>query len=96
MHVLLVYCHPGANSFCAVLRDTAVAALTAARHTVHVRDLYAEGFVPAMSANERGRYYTDMPNRHGIEEHISYLSTLGNRPVSDLRSVLIREPDKWS
>jgi NAD(P)H dehydrogenase (quinone) len=47
--------------------------LRAANHTVEVRDLYAEGFVPTMSADERGRYYGDFPNLHGIEEHISAL-----------------------
>ncbi len=38
-----------------------------------VRDLYAEGFVPTMSADERGRYYGNSLNLHGIEEHISAL-----------------------
>jgi NAD(P)H dehydrogenase (quinone) len=73
MHVLLVYCHPRTDSFCSALRDTATSALRAANHTVEVRDLYAEGFVPTMSADERGRYYGDSLNLHGIEEHISAL-----------------------
>ena len=41
---------------CAILHASA---LRAANHTVEVRDLYAEGFVPTMSADERGRYYGD-------------------------------------
>ena len=53
MRVLLAYCHPREDSFCAALRDTAVSTLEAARHTVEVRDLYAEGFAPALSAEER-------------------------------------------
>ena len=73
MHVLLVYCHPRADSFCSVLRDTAISALRAASHTLEVRDLYAEGFTPAMSADERDRYYGDAPDIKGIEEHISAL-----------------------
>lgn len=73
MRVLLVYCHPRPDSFCAALRDTAASALRAADHTVEVRDLYAEGFVPAMSAAERGQYYGDAPDLHGIETYISAL-----------------------
>jgi putative NADPH-quinone reductase len=38
-----------------------------------IRDLYAEGFVPTMSADERGRYYGDSPNLQGIENYISAL-----------------------
>jgi NAD(P)H dehydrogenase (quinone) len=73
MHVLLVYCHPQAGSFASVLRDTAASALRAANHTVEVRDLYAEGFAPAMSADQRDRYYGVSPNIAGIEAHISAL-----------------------
>jgi NAD(P)H dehydrogenase (quinone) len=73
MHVLLVFCHPQTDSFCSALRDTATSALRAANHTVAVRDLYAEGFVPTMSADERGGYYGDSPNFRGIEEHVSAL-----------------------
>lgn len=73
MHVLLVYCHPRADSFCALLRDTAASALRAANHIVEVRDLYADGFVPAMSADERGRYYGSSPDLNGIEHHIQAL-----------------------
>jgi NAD(P)H dehydrogenase (quinone) len=73
MYVLLVYCHPRADSFCSSLRDAAASALRAANHIVDVRDLYAEGFVPAMSADERGRYYGTSPNLDGIEQHIAAL-----------------------
>ena len=46
MHVLALYAHPEPTSFTAALKDRAVAALTAAGHTVDVSDLYAEGFDP--------------------------------------------------
>lgn len=46
MQVLLVYAHPEPASFNGALRDTAVATLTAAGHTVTVSDLYAQGFDP--------------------------------------------------
>ena len=73
MRVLLVYCHPRPDSFCAALRDTAIAALGAAGHEVELRDLYAEGFSPALSGEERGRYYDESANRRGIEDHAAAL-----------------------
>lgn len=73
MHVLLVYCHPLPDSFCSALRDTAASALRAANHTVELRDLYAEGFVPALSAGERGEYYGVSRNLRDVEEHIAAL-----------------------
>ena len=50
MHVLMIACHPRADSYSAALRDAARAALEAAGHQVRLRDLHAEGFVPVMSA----------------------------------------------
>ena len=41
--------HPDANSYTAAIRDQVVAAL-GARHEVDLLDLYAEGFVPELSA----------------------------------------------
>jgi NAD(P)H dehydrogenase (quinone) len=52
MHVLMIACHPRADSYSAALRDAARAALEAAGHTVRLRDLHADGFVPVMSAAE--------------------------------------------
>ncbi|MGE4218347.1 MAG: NAD(P)H-dependent oxidoreductase [Alphaproteobacteria bacterium] len=44
MNVLIVHAHPEPQSFNAAMTHTAVAALTAAGHTVTVSDLYATGF----------------------------------------------------
>ncbi|WP_431269891.1 NAD(P)H-dependent oxidoreductase [Dankookia sp. P2] len=52
MHVLLIACHPRADSYSAALRDAARAALEGAGHVVRLRDLHADGFVPVMSAAE--------------------------------------------
>ncbi len=52
MKVLLVYCHPEANSFGAALRDRGVEALRAEGHDVVVSDLYAMGFSPVASASD--------------------------------------------
>lgn len=73
MHVLLIYCHPRSDSFCAALRETATSALEAANHTVEVRDLYAESFDPALSPDERGHYYDKSANLHRVRDHATLL-----------------------
>lgn len=73
MRVLLVYCHPRADSFCAVLRETVREALAARGHDVELLDLYAEGFLPALSADERARYHTEGDNLAGVEPHVARL-----------------------
>jgi NAD(P)H dehydrogenase (quinone) len=73
MRVLLVHCHPRPDSFCTALRDVAIAALQAAGHAVEVRDLYTEGFAPALGPEERGRYYDEAANLRGIEDHAATL-----------------------
>lgn len=52
MHILFVYCHPSEASFCAAIRDTAVAAARTAGHEVTLFDLYAENFDPVMHPAE--------------------------------------------
>jgi putative NADPH-quinone reductase len=73
MRVLMIFAHPRADSFAAALRDTTRAALEAAGHGVELRDLYAEGFAAALSAEERARYHTEGENEAGIEDHIAAL-----------------------
>jgi putative NADPH-quinone reductase len=73
MRVLLVHCHPRPDSFSAALRDAAASALQAAGHAVEVRDLHAEGFAPALSAEERGAYYDEARNLRGVEDHAAAL-----------------------
>jgi NAD(P)H dehydrogenase (quinone) len=51
--VLVVYCHPNPRSFTASVRDRALAALAMLGHEVRLTDLYADGFQPAMSCDER-------------------------------------------
>lgn len=50
MNVLIVHAHPEPQSFCAALKDAAVATLAAQGHTVEVSDLYAMNFNPVASA----------------------------------------------
>ncbi len=48
-----MYCHPSDTSFTAAARDRALSGLASAGHEVRSTDLYAEGFVPELSAWER-------------------------------------------
>jgi putative NADPH-quinone reductase len=73
MRVLMIHCHPRPDSFSHALREAARVALEAAGHAVELRDLYAEGFVPAMSATERGTYHEVPGNLAGIEDHVASL-----------------------
>jgi putative NADPH-quinone reductase len=73
MRVLMVYCHPREDSYCAALRDAALAALRERGHEVELRDLYAEGFNPVLSAAERGVYHDLARNQDGIEADVAQL-----------------------
>jgi NAD(P)H dehydrogenase (quinone) len=52
MRVLVVSCQPDPESLIAAARERSLAGLTAAGHEVRLRDLYAERFEPALSADE--------------------------------------------
>ena len=58
MRVLVVYCHPSHTSLIGAALARGVAAL--ADHDVRVCDLYADGFQPAMSAEELRSYAEPM------------------------------------
>lgn len=53
MRVLVVYSHPNPESLVAAAKERVLAGLGAAGHEVRVTDLYADGFDPKMSAEER-------------------------------------------
>ena len=61
MRVLVVYCHPVPESFCAAIRDTAVDVLKARGWDVRLLDLYAENFDPVMGSDERRTYNERAP-----------------------------------
>lgn len=73
MRFLVVYCHPCPESFTAAIRDTAVAALQDGGHELRVLDLYAEGFDPVMSAEERRAYHTAGVNEAPVAGHLAAL-----------------------
>lgn len=62
MKVLIVFAHPEPRSFNGLMKDAAAEALSAAGHSVTVKDLYAEGFEAAAgphdvtSRRDQGRF----------------------------------------
>ena len=62
MRVLVIYCHPVAESFAAAAHATVLEALDAAGHAVTDVDLYAEDFDPVMSRQDRLDYQNTARN----------------------------------
>lgn len=56
MRVLVVHCHPDQGSLVAEAHRRLLAGLARTRHEVRDRDLYAEGFDPLFTADERRRH----------------------------------------
>jgi NAD(P)H dehydrogenase (quinone) len=54
MRILIVYAHPNPASFCHAILRTIESELSAMGHDIRVKDLYAEGFNPVLSAAELG------------------------------------------
>ena len=73
MRILLVYCHPVAESFTAAVRDAALAGLAEAKHEVRVTDLYAENFNPVMSREDRLDYHDTAINTRHVADHVANL-----------------------
>jgi NAD(P)H dehydrogenase (quinone) len=73
MKTLIVYCHPVPESFCGFVLAAALKGLKSAGHDVRVLDLYAMGFNPVMSADERRGYHTPVSNEAPIAEHLEAL-----------------------
>ena len=73
MRTLVVYCHPVPESYCAALRDAAVATLTARGDEVRIVDLYAEGFDPVMTAGERRIYNQGPPADPALQPYVENL-----------------------
>jgi putative NADPH-quinone reductase len=73
MRILVIHCHPCAESYGAALRDEACAALAEAGHEVDLLDLYAEGFDPVMREAERRAYHTPGENEAPVAGHLDRL-----------------------
>jgi putative NADPH-quinone reductase len=73
MRVLVIYCHPNPESFTATIQAEAIEALSRAGHDVRVADLYAEGFNPVMSREERLGYHTQGANEAPVASELERL-----------------------
>ena len=58
MRLLVIFCHPSAQSYGAALYELACRTLRAAGHDLRTHDLYREGFDPVLSTEEWGHYLT--------------------------------------
>ncbi|MFT6774483.1 MAG: NAD(P)H dehydrogenase (quinone) [Paracoccaceae bacterium] len=70
MRLLLVFCHPVPDSFGAALRDRVADAARGKGHEVRVKDLYAEGFDPVMSCEERLGYHDAVTNELPVAKEL--------------------------
>jgi NAD(P)H dehydrogenase (quinone) len=73
MRVLVLFAHPVETSFHAALHLATVGALRDAGHEVDDCDLYAEGFDPVLSRQERLQYHDLAVNRRPVEEYVERL-----------------------
>lgn len=70
---LVVFAHPLAESLSAALHARVVDTLAARGWTVDDCDLYAEGFDPVLSAEERRRYHDIPANLAPVRDHVERL-----------------------
>lgn len=73
MRLLFIHAHPVPESFNTALCMAAVDTARARGHEVRLIDLYAEGFNPVMSADERRHYHDDGPPPPDVAPHIEAL-----------------------
>lgn len=73
MRVLVLYAHPVETSFQAAVHRAVLEALKRAGHEVDDCDLYAEGFQPVLTQEERLGYHDIPANRRPVEAHVQRL-----------------------
>ncbi|MFT4794289.1 MAG: putative NADPH-quinone reductase [Paracoccaceae bacterium] len=73
MRLLVIFCHPVPDSFGGALRDLVVDSAKSAGHDVRLKDLYAEGFNPVMSAEERLGYHDAGTNEIPVAKELEAL-----------------------
>jgi NAD(P)H dehydrogenase (quinone) len=73
MRVLVLFAHPVETSFGAAVHTRAVQSLRKSGHTVDDCDLYAEGFDPVMSREDRIEYYDQGLNRRRVAPYVDRL-----------------------
>jgi len=75
MQILVIYCHPVAESFAASAHQTVLEALRAGGHKVTDVDLYAENFNPVMSRQDRLDYQNTARNIRPVRKYDEQLAT---------------------
>jgi NAD(P)H dehydrogenase (quinone) len=73
MRVLVLFAHPVETSFGAEVHRVVVEALAENGHEVDDCDLYAEGFDPVLSRQERLDYHDPVVNRRNVEGYVERL-----------------------
>ena len=73
MRILVIFAHPVETSFHAAMHARVVAALRRAGHEVDDCDLYAEGFNPVLSREERLNYHDTGINQLAVKEYVERL-----------------------
>jgi NAD(P)H dehydrogenase (quinone) len=74
VRVLVIYCHPVAESFAAAAHATVLQTLAVSGHDVTDVDLYAEGFDPVMSRQERLDYQNTARNIRPVRKYDDQLA----------------------
>ncbi len=74
MKLLVVSSHPVPESCGAALRDRVVESSITAGHEVDLVDLYAEGFEPVMTAEQRRHYHQAVSNAEAVRDHVDRLA----------------------
>jgi putative NADPH-quinone reductase len=70
MRVLLIFCHPRADSFNAAVHRAVLQALCEAGHEVDDCDLHAEGFNPVLGAEDLALYPQIPANRRPVQAYV--------------------------
>jgi NAD(P)H dehydrogenase (quinone) len=74
MRVLVIYCHPVAESFASAAHRTVLEGLAEAGHEVTDVHLYAEHFDPVMSRQERLDYLNTERNERLVQRYDDQLA----------------------
>ena len=89
MRVVVIVCHPSERSFTKATGAAAIRGLERAGHVVTTLDLYAMGFQPAMTAEERHAY-------HGAEPILDSLVAQSADALKDAEALVFVYPTWWS
>ena len=85
MRILVLFAHPVETSFASSLHAKVVEVLRATGHKVDDCDLYAEGFDPVMSRQDRIDYHNVAVNRRKVAPYVDrLLAGLGKAQIGHL------------